>query len=92
MISLQSHPRLTSKARLHYDRHAQQHMLLYPEKGLVLNQTALAILQLCTGEHSVADIVLRLRQGFGTAPERVERDVLSFLVTLEQRALIRDNL
>jgi coenzyme PQQ biosynthesis protein PqqD len=91
MISLASKPRLASKARLHYDRHAGRHMLLYPEKGLLLNDSALAILRLCSGELTVADIVARLLQRRGTTPaESLERDVLSFLNTLAQRALIRD--
>jgi len=91
MISLASKPRLATKARLHYDRHAGRHMLLYPEKGLLLNDSALAILRLCSGELTVADIVARLLQRRGTTPaESLERDVLSFLNTLAQRALIRD--
>jgi coenzyme PQQ biosynthesis protein PqqD len=91
MISLASKPRLSTKARLHYDRHAGRHMLLYPEKGLLLNDSALAILRLCSGELTVADIVARLLQRRGTTPaESLERDVLSFLNTLAQRALIRD--
>jgi coenzyme PQQ biosynthesis protein PqqD len=91
MISLASKPRLATKARLHYDRHAGRHMLLYPEKGLLLNDSALAILRLCSGELTVADIVARLLQRRGATPaESLERDVLSFLNTLAQRALIRD--
>jgi coenzyme PQQ biosynthesis protein PqqD len=91
MISLASKPRLATKARLHYDRHQGRHMLLYPEKGLLLNDSALAILRLCSGELTVADIVARLLQRRGATPaESLERDVLSFLNTLAQRALIRD--
>lgn len=65
-------------------------MLLYPEKGLKLNASALTILQLCDGQRSVAEIAQQLAQGLQhTALERVEHDVLSFLQTLESRALIQ---
>jgi coenzyme PQQ biosynthesis protein PqqD len=92
MISLASKPRLAQRARLHYDRHEGRHMLLYPEKGLLLNDSALAILRLCSGELTVADIVARLLQRRGsTSAEALERDVVSFLNTLAERALIRDH-
>lgn len=91
MISLASRPQLAARARLHFDRHAQRHLLLYPEKGLELNASAAAILQLCTGEHSVAEIVARLRAELRATPAAVvENDVLAFLRGLEERALIQD--
>ena len=56
-------------------------MLLYPERGLVLNATAADVVQLCTGEHTVAAIVERAGRAV-RAPARataVEREVLAFL-------------
>jgi coenzyme PQQ biosynthesis protein PqqD len=82
-------PRLARKVRLHFDRHAQRHMLLYPERGLVLNGSAATIAQLCTGEHSVEQIVQRLHQASaGATREEVERDVQAFLGALRARALL----
>ena len=49
-----SRPRLAPKARLRFDRKSSRYMLLYPERGLVLNATAADVVQLCTGEHTVA--------------------------------------
>src|SRR5256886_14851966 len=63
VISTESRPRLASKVRLRFDRKGERYMLLYPEKGLVLNPTAAAIVRLCTGEHTVGAIVERLPQG-----------------------------
>ena len=55
-------------------------MLLYPERGLVLNATAADVAQLCTGEHTVAEIVERLAEKYAPHPrEAVEREVLAFL-------------
>jgi pyrroloquinoline quinone biosynthesis protein D len=90
MISDTAHPRLASKVRLRFDRHAQRHMLLYPERGMVLNASAAAIAQLCTGEHSVAQIVMRLEADNSSVsrPELTEA-VQVFLSALLERGLLR---
>ena len=91
MIAKESKPRLSPKARLRFDRHAGQHMLVYPEKGLQLNSTAAAIAALCTGEHSVSAIVEQLGALHPGAPrEQIEREVHEFLQQLQQRGLLRD--
>jgi coenzyme PQQ biosynthesis protein PqqD len=64
-ISLESRPRLAAKVRLRYDRKAERYMLLYPEKGLVLNPTAADVAQLCTGEHTVGAIIAQLAAIYG---------------------------
>ena len=86
-----SRPRLAARARLRFDRHAAQWLLLYPERGLVLNAQAAAIAQLLTGEHSVDAIVTRLLATFPTASrDAIERDVLEFLDVLATRRLVDD--
>lgn len=67
-------------------------MLLYPERGLVLNTTGADVVQLCTGEHTVASIVERLAEKYAPHPrEAVERQVLAFLGALAERGLIRSD-
>jgi coenzyme PQQ biosynthesis protein PqqD len=91
VISSASRPRLATKARLRFDRQAQQDLLLYPEKGLALNPTAAAILKLCTGEHTVDTIVDHLAAAAGAEPrERIERDVVAFLRLMVDRGLVRE--
>lgn len=90
MLSTASRPRLAPKARLRFDRKSERYMLLYPEKGLVLNPTAADVLQLCTGEHTVSAIIEQLAAKYGTAPSAVEGEVLSFLHTMLDRGLVRD--
>ena len=91
MISPELRPRLASKARMRFDRHSGSHMLVYPEKGLLLNATATEVVKLCTGEHSVAQIIERLRRKFHDAqPEKVEREVLDFLQALSERGLVKE--
>jgi coenzyme PQQ biosynthesis protein PqqD len=91
MIAPELRPRLSSKARLRFDRHSGRHLLLYPEKGLALNATGSAVVELCTGEHSVAQIVETLAARFeGTPRARIEQEVRAFLEQLALRGLLAE--
>lgn len=90
MISVDSRPRLAEKARLRFDRKAQQYLLLFPEKGLALSPTGAEILKLCTGEHTVEGIVERLLQMYETrSRDVVEREVVAFLASMADRGLVK---
>ena len=89
-ISLKSQPRIASKARLRYDRKGERYMLLYPEKGLVLNATGADIVRLCTGEHSVGAIIDQLAAKYGRDAPAIEREVLDFLAALTERGLLQE--
>ena len=84
-----SRPRLAAKARLRYDRKSSRYMLLYPERGLVLNPTAADVLQRCDGERTVGSIVAELAQKYGHEAPAVERAVVSFLETMADRGLVQ---
>lgn len=84
-----SRPKLTSKARLRWDKREAKYFLLYPERGLLLNPTGADILQLCTGEHTVAGIVGQLAAKYPTqAREEIEREVMAFLAQIASRGLL----
>ena len=90
MIPLDAVPRLADKVKLRLDKKTNQYVLLYPEKGLVLNRTGSAIAKLCTGEHSVADIVEHLVQEHESGDRAViEPEVIAFLEALAARGLLR---
>jgi coenzyme PQQ biosynthesis protein PqqD len=89
VISAESRPVLASKARLRFDRKSSRYMLLYPERGLVLNPTAADVLQRCDGERTVSAIVAELATRYGQAPPAVEREVMAFLQTMADRGLVR---
>ena len=90
-ITAESRPVVASKARLRWDKQTSRHLLLYPERGLILNPTAADVIQLCTGEHTVGAIVDRLAEKYAPQPrETVEREVLTFLAKMADRGLIRD--
>lgn len=54
-------PRLAPHVRLAYDQARQRHVLLTPETVTLLNGTGAAILELCDGERTVAEILAELR-------------------------------
>jgi len=89
VISTESRPRLAVKARLRFDRKSSRYMLLYPERGLVLNPTAADVLQLCTGERTVSAIVDELARKYGHDVPLVERQVMDFLQTMANRGLVQ---
>jgi coenzyme PQQ biosynthesis protein PqqD len=89
LISTESRPRLASKARLRFDRKSSRYMLLYPERGLVLNPTAADVLQRCDGLRTVGSIVEELAQQYGHEVPSVKREVMTFLQTMADRGLVQ---
>jgi len=90
MIEPTARPKLAPKVRLRFDAQTQRYLLLYPEKGMQLNGTAADIVQLCTGEHSVEEIITRLGAKYAPQPpEAIRQEVTSFLNALAERALIQ---
>jgi len=82
-------PRLARKARLRLDRHSGKHMIVYPERGLELNDAAAAIAKKCDGTRSIATIADELAgEHEGAAREEIERDVVAFVADLRARGLL----
>ncbi len=89
-VALGSRPLLASKARLRWDRRSGCHMLLYPERGLRLNETGAAILLLCDGARTVEQIVSELAAQYQSAERAdLERETIAFLDTLDARGLLQ---
>jgi pyrroloquinoline quinone biosynthesis protein D len=81
-VSGTDRPRLAAHARLRFDPARQRHVLLTPEAVSVLNGTGAAILGLCDGTRTVAEIVAALRARY----DRVDDDeVRHFLGRLAAR-------
>jgi len=82
-------PRLAAKTKLRFDPKTGRHILLYPEKGLLLNPTGAAILTLCTGEHTLSAIVATLAAQFQSEPAHLQPEVVSFVQGLLDRGLLQ---
>ena len=89
MIKGDSRPRLAAKARLRFDRKSSRYMLLYPERGLVLNPTAADVLQRCTGERTVDSIIEELTVKYKQETPAVEEEVKGFLQRMADRGLVQ---
>jgi pyrroloquinoline quinone biosynthesis protein D len=70
-------PKLLAKARLRYDDVRRRHVLLLPERAVMLSSTAAEILQLCDGARTGAELVETLEQRYPGA--QVRGDVAEFL-------------
>lgn len=78
-------PSLWRLARIDFDAVRGQHVLLYPEGAVMLNDTGAAILQLCDGQRSIAAIAAILGERYQCD---VLTDVTAYLARLADRELI----
>jgi len=79
-------PRLATGVRLHRDKVREQDVLLFPEGALVLNETALEVLELCDGERTLDDIAGVLSERYEGAD--VKDDVSELLDGIGARGLV----
>jgi pyrroloquinoline quinone biosynthesis protein D len=73
-------PRLAPHVRLAYDQTRQRHVLLTPETVTLLNGTGAAILELCDGVRTVAEILAELRGRYDRVADAEVRAFLSGLL------------
>jgi pyrroloquinoline quinone biosynthesis protein D len=66
----------------------EQHVLLFPEGALVLNETAVEVLALCDGERSLDDVAALLSERYDGAD--VKDDVSELLDGIGERGLVVD--
>ena len=85
-LEARSVPVLWRLARLDFDPVRQQRVLLYPEGVVLLNDTGAAILELCDGQRSIAEISAVLE---GRYHCDVTSDVIEYLSQLVERELVR---
>lgn len=85
VITPGSVPSLWRLARLDYDAVRERPVLLYPEGAVFLNDTGRAILELCDGRRTVAEIAATLGARYDAD---VAADVAEYLDDLAGRELI----
>jgi coenzyme PQQ biosynthesis protein PqqD len=76
--------KLAKKARLRFDRHAGRWMIMYPERGLALNESGALIAQKLDGTRTLEQIVTELVAEHGAA----EADIHAFIAELEKKGLV----
>lgn len=87
-IAPTARPRVAAGARLQADRVTGRMVLLFPEGMLQLNPTGTAILELCDGRRTVADVAAALAGRFKADPDALRADVVEYLGRLRQRRLV----
>ena len=76
--------KLAKKARLRFDRHDGRWMIIYPERGLALNESGAAIAQKLDGTRTLDRVIAELVAEHGADPE----DIRAFVADLEKKGLI----
>ncbi len=87
MITAESIPALRRGIRRKFDATRNAHVLLGPERVIVLDDIAAAILELVNGENSVARIAGILAARFAEDAGLVETDVKEFVAGLMEKGL-----
>lgn len=88
MIRVDACPRLARGVRLSADRVRGGFNLLAPEHVLRLNASAVAIVQLCDGAHSIAEMANLLAAGHQADRQQVERDIMMLIDQLTRRHMV----
>lgn len=80
-------PRLASGCR--WGGSEEEPVVLFPEGAIRVQGTGLLILQLCDGQHSLADIVKELESQYILAQSgKIRSDVIAFLVQLHEKRIV----
>ncbi|HUM04649.1 MAG TPA: pyrroloquinoline quinone biosynthesis peptide chaperone PqqD [Terriglobales bacterium] len=67
----------------------EEPLVLFPEGAIKIQGTGLAILSLCDGAHTFAQIIEELqRQYFGANPQRILEDATNFLQQLHEKRIV----
>jgi pyrroloquinoline quinone biosynthesis protein D len=81
-------PRLARKVRLKFDPIDAQFLILYPERGLKLSDSAAEILQRCDGERTTHAIAEELALASNAPLDVLRRDVTAFLEEMRRRGIV----
>jgi pyrroloquinoline quinone biosynthesis protein D len=80
--------RLPTGVRLKKDEARDRHVLLAPERALVMDAIGIAILGEIDGVKSVRNVISSLAQTYAADPEVIGKDVAAFLAELADRRML----
>lgn len=84
--ALSERPRLRGPGRLKYDKARQSDLLLLPERVVQLNVAAGAILWLCDGQRTIAQMIDELESKYGQSD--LQGDVVDFLASAVEKGWV----
>ena len=88
VIDASTVPALPKHARLRFDQARERWIVLAPERVLVPDEIALAILQACDGVATVETICATLSARYQAPVEEVRRDVIELLQDLADKGIV----
>ena len=86
--SLDGRPKLQSFVRLQYDETRERWVLQAPERVLVLDETGKEIVELCSGERSIGEIVEHLAAAYDAPPDVISHDVNAVVQVLADKGVL----
>lgn len=81
--ALSERPMLRRPGRMKYDKARQSDLLLLPERVVELNEAAGAILWLCDGQRTIAQMIEELESKYGQ--NGLKDDIVEFLASAAER-------
>jgi pyrroloquinoline quinone biosynthesis protein D len=88
MFTEASVPRLRRGVRLQFDQRRNAWVLLAPERVLLPDETAVAVLQRCDGKASVGAIVDDLCRAYDAERALIAQDVSALLQDLAEKGVV----
>jgi len=88
MFTEASVPRLRRGVRLRFDQRRKAWVLLAPERVLLPDETAVAVLQRCDGKATVGAIVDDLCRAYDAERALIARDVRALLQGLAEKGVV----
>jgi pyrroloquinoline quinone biosynthesis protein D len=89
-IDAQSVPELKRGVRLQYNEQRQQWVVQAPERVLMPDEIAVAVLKRCDGKATIAAIGAELAREYEAPPETVTSDIIAMLQDLAEKGIIAD--
>jgi pyrroloquinoline quinone biosynthesis protein D len=86
--SPEGRPKLQSFVRLQYDETRERWVLQAPERVLVLDETGKEIVELCSGERSIGEIVEHLAEAYDAPKDVISHDVNAVLQVLSEKGVL----
>ena len=83
-----SRPRFAPHVRFRYDERRARWVVLAPERMLVPDEIAVEVLQRCTGEARVVDIVDEFTTKFAAPRDEIATDVIAVLQDLTDKGVL----
>jgi pyrroloquinoline quinone biosynthesis protein D len=88
IIAATSRPALPRHIKLRHDKARNAWTILAPERVFTPDAIAVAVLQLCDGNRTVADIAGELAQTYKAPRETIEADIAAMLQGLADKGVV----